>query len=536
MSSFRALSKDIVQYGIMGGLSRSVNLLLLPILTRIFSPAEYGTIDVIATVTALLAMVMTVSLESAVARLWLQSKEDGTRALMVSSVLGFVGAFGAAVVMIASYYAGAISRMVVGAEGSRVYIVLAAWAALMLALSAIPQMVLRMERRILLYNVLHIVRTLSYVLLALLLAVPWGMGLTGIFAAQLLANGLALVCGLVLTARYLTVRISRRALSDLLAYSLPLFPSVLALWISTQADRIIMLSLLGLSAVGVFGVAEKIAAIVGLMSVIFTQAWMPLSVACADEPSGRNEFYRRAFLYYAGVMTTLGLGFVAFAGELLAFLVPEGYQEGYAIIPWLIGAHIVYGSGSFTNMGMVVSKKTMGISVAAWCGTAVNVAMSVLFIRHFGWRGAGIGAFLAAVTFTGILWWFTMRVSDVRYDTIRLAGVLGCYIAASAAVLALRVVVADPVLSVLLRSGVFLTSAAVVLGLTTDRAARKSLKALLPVSFCAVDSRNARRPGIPFRLQTLVRRRSRWQRAERSSRGTSPACDPPVEDADVNDL
>jgi hypothetical protein len=95
VSAFRSLGRDLIVYGIMGGVSRSVNLLLLPILTRQFTPDEYGIIDLIATGTSLLALFMALSLENSVARLWFESAHGNRQKQLISSIIAFILCFGA---------------------------------------------------------------------------------------------------------------------------------------------------------------------------------------------------------------------------------------------------------------------------------------------------------------------------------------------------------------------------------------------------------------------------------------------------------
>jgi O-antigen/teichoic acid export membrane protein len=476
VSAFRSLGRDLIVYGIMGGVSRSVNLLLLPILTRQFTPDEYGIIDLIATGTSLLALFMALSLENSVARLWFESAHGNRQKQLISSIIAFILCFGAILFSVIWLQADRIASLLFGDSLFENYIVLGALAALLMALSVIPQIILRMERKIMQYNALGILQAGSYVAIALLLIYPFQMGLQGVFVATVLASGLSLGVGLCMVKSYIGCNFSLSRLSSALRFSIPMFPAVAMTWVNSQADRFILLALLGIGAVGVFGVAAKIALIVGLVVSVFQQAWTPLAIAQINDESGRNEFYRRALNYYAGSMAMIALVLVAFSKEVLSLLAPVEYQAAYVVIPWLIGARILQGSGNITNLGMLISKRTFGNSVAAWIGAATNVAIGLLLIPHVGIWGAAIGSFIAGLIFTSLLCRFTMRLSNVHFDLLKVFGILLCYVITCIAFIVTYEFVIDQDQSLIARTLILCISICIISFLSIDASALRALR------------------------------------------------------------
>lgn len=463
----------------MGGLSRSITILLLPILTRLFSPDEYGIIDIIATMTGLLALLMTLSLESAIARFWFESIHNSRQKQLLSTIIASNFVFGACVFAVIWHQSTRIATLLLGNPLFGTYVVLGALGALLMALSRIPQIVLRMERRIVFYNLLTMTQAVSYMTFALLLIFQFDTGLLGVFVAQVLAAGLALIVGLLWISAHLSFSFSFPYLRSSLRYSLPVLPAVAVTWANNQIDRIILLGFLGLGMVGIYGAAARIVTIIGLLVTIFEQAWTPLAIAFIDNESGRNEFYRRILNYYAGAMAAIALVVAAFCRELLAIFVPAEYQSGYVVIPWLIGALILQGSGSITNIGTLISKRTFGNSIAAWTGAAVNAGLGLLLIPHIGIWGAALGSFLAAAIFTGMLWRFSVRLAEVRFDTRNVLCILGCYVVTCSAIIAAYEFIGDPVQSLVIRLLLLTAALSVIVFLTVDVSIVRTLRAVI---------------------------------------------------------
>ena len=65
MSRLKQLGKDSVIYGIGGILAKAVSFLLLPVYTRIFSPDEYGTIEMLTVICSFLSSILVLGMDSA---------------------------------------------------------------------------------------------------------------------------------------------------------------------------------------------------------------------------------------------------------------------------------------------------------------------------------------------------------------------------------------------------------------------------------------------------------------------------------------
>lgn len=429
------MKRDILMYAALTAVAKGLQFLMLPLLTRLFSPQHYGMIELIATLTSLLTIVMSVSMESALARKWHESASATHRAQLLSSTLAFVATFGTLLLLALWAASAAIATRLAGMPDAAASIVTAVGAALALALSGLPQMALRMERKVFRFGVLQVLQSALGIVFSLLLMIKAGLGLYGLFLGTLLASLLVLALGLFWVREHLTGALSLTRLRECLDYGLPLTPAVFINWANGQADRIVLMSLLGLAVVGVYGAAAKVATIITVLVEVFRLAWLPAAMQHLDDDLTRDRFFGRGLTSYLAVMCTIGLVVVAFSQELLTALTTDDYAPGYVLIPWLIGAQILYGSGSITNAGMLASKKTAGNSIAATAGAAANIGLGVGLVAAFGMWGSAIGSFVAAFVFTALLLMLSARHLVVRFDRSVALGIILTFVIASAGVL-----------------------------------------------------------------------------------------------------
>jgi len=453
---FRRLGYDIVLYGLMGGLSKSAGFILLPILTRRFSPSDYGILEMVISLTGLLAIFMSLNLESAIARFWSDWSRDGRQRAQFSTISLIVGLFGAALVALVWAFSAPLARLVLGNGESWNYVVIGAICAVLQAVSVLPQMVLRMQRKILRYNILGFLQTVLYVGVTWALVVHLRAGVLGAIVAMTIAQAIACILGYVWVIALWTRELAPTRVRESFDYSLPMLPAVVVTWVNKQVDRLLLLWLVGLGAVGIFGAAAKITLLVTALVAFFQQAWVPLALSMVDREEVRNDFYRRTLNYYLASMTIVSLVFVACSKELFQLLASDEYQSGYVVIPWLLGAQVLHGSASITNLGMLVTRKTFGNSVAAWIGALLNIAIGLMLIPNFGIWGAAIGMFIAELAFTSLLWRFSIKSGPIRFDAGTAFSLLGIYIASSVLMLGVFELVEGGRLSVTLRVTLFL--------------------------------------------------------------------------------
>jgi O-antigen/teichoic acid export membrane protein len=454
---FKRLGKDMVAYGLMAALNRGIGFLLLPIFTRVFSPSEYGVIDIVATLTSLFCIFVSMNLNSSLARFWFEKNGKIERKLMFTTMLAAISLVGclALALTLACGLAQLAATLLLGDPSLSHYILLGASGAFFTALSTIPEIILRMERKIYRYNLANIIGTAGYALLALSLVFATEFGLTGVFLANLIAAILKLLVALWWTRSYFGCQFSRSTLRSAFGYSLPMLPALLIAWINSQADRILILTFLGLSSVGVFSAASRIAILISFLVLIFDYAWSPLALEIIEK-NDRNEFYRKTLNYYAGVVGGLSLVIVLFSRDLMQLLVPSDYWHGYIVIPWLTGAIALAGSASITNLGMLVSKRTGRNSVAAGYGAAINIVLGLLLIPAFGLVGSAIGSFIANFVFTGLLWRFSVQAAGIGFDARKILGIVVLYIAVCCMALATYEWVENQSFSLLIRSIILL--------------------------------------------------------------------------------
>lgn len=89
MSKLKQLGKDTVVYGLGGVFAKSVAFLMLPVYTRIFTTANYGTIEMLTVISGFLGANLVMGMDSAQSMYFFKYQEEGKalQARLVSAIL-----------------------------------------------------------------------------------------------------------------------------------------------------------------------------------------------------------------------------------------------------------------------------------------------------------------------------------------------------------------------------------------------------------------------------------------------------------------
>ncbi len=207
-----------------------------------------------------------------------------------------------------------------------------------------------------------IVNTLLILLLSIVFLVFFHWGVLAIFLANLISRIISLIIiesKLHLIPLYFRERktYNKEVGKELLRYTLPLLPNVLAWWTIESSSKIFISHYLGLDYNGIFAVAIKFSNMLQIASSIFYQAWQETAIK-EMHSADHNLFFSRIFNNYFFLLTMVVV--LATLGLKIAYpyIVAEAYHESFIYIFPLFIAVQFHAIGSFLDLAYQCSRKT----------------------------------------------------------------------------------------------------------------------------------------------------------------------------------
>ncbi|MBU1281936.1 MAG: oligosaccharide flippase family protein [Gammaproteobacteria bacterium] len=456
----KTVIRDSLIYGLASILSRGLAIFLLPIYTRVLSPADYGVYDLLVTLVALANLVVALEVSQGLARYWADNHEGAARVRFASTALWFTAGMYLLVCGFALLFAEPLTALL---TGDVVYVHAFRLGMAFIALNGLYYLVLNQFRWELRSREFAVI-SLGYALLtlgfALLFCLVLDLGLEGVLLAQIAATLIGLLAALWRLRSSFRPAFDVEALQKMLVFSLPLVPSGIAIFTSLYINRFALIQYASIEEVGIYGLATRVAGLITLLILGVQAALTPLVYQHANDPETPGQI-ARLFSWFAALALLGCLGLGLLAGELVQVFATADYASAAPLVFILAPAMLLSQMYVFAP-GIGIRKKTLyqlGVTLLA---AAVSVLANWLLVPAFGMPGAAWATLLSSAVFLWGWFWVSQRLYPVPYAWRQLA--LGL-LAFLACVVAGRVIgtLSQPVLLALVVKAVVLMVLALML-------------------------------------------------------------------------
>lgn len=397
--------KQYMTYSVGITLSRVASLLLLPLYTRFFSSKDYGVLDTLMTITALCQPFLMLGIDSAIQILFFsykgKSEQDDlvmTSVFLVAGVAGLIST----IIMVLS------PLVVIKLFGNQNYITelrLLSMDIFFVSMLTLFRDNLRMRQEAFLYNCVAISQLLLVTGLNIYFVAVQQLGIRGFIYGLAIGDAIVMLISGVITLNHHFYFPSWGKTFPLLKIGMPLLPVSAAYWILSSSDRFFLLKYSSLTEIGLYGIANRLAAGIGIFAIAVQLAWRPFALRIQSQPDARTTYASAPLLYLASV-GWFGLFFVAGSPIILRMFTTPEYAGAAKLLPLLVLAQVMYGGYYIVSTGIEITKQTQHLTWTILIAAIVNIGLNILLIPLFGASGAAIAtvsAYTAATFCVGII-------------------------------------------------------------------------------------------------------------------------------------
>jgi O-antigen/teichoic acid export membrane protein len=382
---------------------RSIGFALLPLYARVLTPAEYGQLGIIVTISAAAGAVLGLGLETAVFRslIALTDRPD-QRATYLNTVGGFALLVPPALAIVVSVPIGLISQAAFDVPASAVALGIIG-AGLSASTAIVPFAVLRAEERLTDYLRVSSVQVLGGVTLPLLLVVLLRWGVPGWLVATAASSAIVMVSGIAILRHSWSLDFQLPYLWGALAFGLPMVPHSLSHWALAISDRAILGVFVGPADVGLYFIAYQFSIPITVIAFAAAQSVQPL-FAEAAKLDGLRPALGRISTYQASIVALLVMAVALIGPPAVALMLPPSYLGATVLIPW-----IAVGAGLFglylipMNVVTIMSGRNRWVWLVTLVAAVTNVALNLVLVPSFGVFAAAVDTVIGyAVLLVGV--------------------------------------------------------------------------------------------------------------------------------------
>lgn len=416
-SDLKRVASSSGLYAVATLLQRGLSFILLPVYTRFLVQADYGIIELLNALSAVLFGLLLLGLPSALTKVLhrdCETDEEKAAALPTALALDAIPLLlGGSLLFL---FAEQIGQLLIGEPGQAVAIRLTVGAVLLASLVDIVLAGFRAREKALSFVYLNLLQFGLGMLLNVTLVVAFRMGIYGVLWGNLIAAALALPFGLWLARSELRFRFESRLVKPLLSFGILVMPTALTGWVITMADRYVLRYYGALEDVAIYAVGYKIGMVLQMAVVWpFQLAW-PAVAFSISKRVGHQETYARVLTYLcvALALGTLGLSLVAQVG-LTAFAGPS-YDRAYEVVPWVALAYAFAGVQFCLAPGVHLSGQTSRLPRYSLIGALLNLGLNFLWVPTYGMMGSTWATTAAYFYLAAATAWLSHRSYPVRWE------------------------------------------------------------------------------------------------------------------------
>ena len=434
MSSYKQLVGQTAIYGLSSIVGRLLNVLLVPLYTRVFEVGEYGVVTQLYAYVAFFNILFTYGLGTAFFRFF-QSEKGNEKVYSTSIISILVSSAGLALLII--IFSDAIASLILsGISSGSYYIKIFAGILATDAITAIPFAKLRQENKAKRFAFLRLVNIGIYIGLNLFFLVvcpallkngsySWlktiydpSIGVGYIFISNLLASGITM---LMLFPEIFKVSLKFDSIlwKRMIIYAFPLMIVGFSGMINETFDRVLIPILItnkseAMMQLGIYGACYKLSIIMTLFIQTFNYAAEPFFFNHSTKENPQRV-YAQVMNYFVIICAFIFLGVMLYIDIVKHFIGPD-YRSGLGVVPILLMANLCL--GVYYNLSIwykLTTKTRLGAWVAVF-GAVVTLIFNFWLIPIMGYMGAAWATLICYASMMILSYYVGQKHYPVAYD------------------------------------------------------------------------------------------------------------------------
>lgn len=411
----QAFVSDVGALGALQILQRLPGLILLPIISRTFGATGWGIWTLFFVVGELLGILCDMALDDALVRFVAgSSKRDDQREYFYSLTL-VVLSVSVSVALGLSLVAQPVARLIFGSGEATAYVYLLC---IYLVAESFDNLALNMLRalgRVRLFVFLEA----SQVIVRFLLVVTFLLAGQSLWVAMLAYLSVQLVW-LLVEFGWVYALIGFHwphfhYLKKCLTYSWPLVPTRYSNVILAYSDRLIISSLLGPAAAGIYAASYDLALLIWQIVTPIRTALFPVISRLwdHDQQFEAGQYLARSMklMLFLAIPSAVGLTLLA-PPVLRVLATAEFVADSYFIVPVAALGVVCQGLSLFFSMQLRLHKNTRAIAIGLILSAGVHLILNLILIPLVGIRGGALASLAGYGLDLGLISWLAWQQSQ----------------------------------------------------------------------------------------------------------------------------
>lgn len=425
LSEIKTLLRDSSYYFVGQIIIMAAGFISFPVLTRIFSVADYGILGLITTTLLIAIAISKLGFPNSIVRFYAEFKSKNQLVSFYSTM--FLGTAGLAASIAALF---AFTTQLIGNNFfSKNIIDLFPFAAILIFTGCTLDTLnsfFRAEQRVKSYSLLSILRRYGSLAVGIFFVLYVSNSLFGFFLGEAISGTMIFLSFLYIFCKKEKINFQKFSFvifKDSIKFGFPLIWAELGHLFLHYTDRYLIQLYLGSTSLGLYTAGYNLATyvteiIMYPINYAIAPIYMTILVNKGEEKT--RQFFTNSFRYFLLIMLPIVFGFIDVGKDLISFLASEKYVEAYSILPYVVVGQSIYACTIILNSGLFMKKKTYIMTNIMGMTCLLNIAINMLLIPRFGIIGAGRANLISNVFYTIVITHYAFKEFSFRIDYRRI--------------------------------------------------------------------------------------------------------------------
>jgi O-antigen/teichoic acid export membrane protein len=380
--------------------------ILLPVLTRYLTVAEYGELAIFTIWISFITVFCGINVFAAADRKYFELKDDaGELAKYMYNCIVILVVSSSIVFMISIFFIDYISTILNLGKGLVLAGIVIAFFNVLIQLRLGQWQV---RGRPVKFGMFLISLSLTNLVVSLILVVNLDMQIEGRVLGIFLPAAIFFTIGLLSLRKdkLLTPKFCLGHIRDAIKFGAPLIPHVVGFFLILGIDRAFISHKLGSESAGIYMVAVQFSLAVSIILNAVNKAFSPwlFNILNGDSYSEKLKVVRITYFLYILISVGVVLSFFV-SRSLVNLIVGPDFTDAALLVPFLILGQGIKGFYLLVTNYMFYEKKTEVISAVTISAGLINVILLTFAIDFFGILGAAY-SFIFSITIQWLLTWY----------------------------------------------------------------------------------------------------------------------------------
>jgi O-antigen/teichoic acid export membrane protein len=369
---------------------------MLPIYTRVLTPADYGTIELLSMIIDFAGILFGLRIGQAIFRFFLMAEDDMAKSQVISSALILATLLNALGFFVLYMMSGFLSMTIFGGIENQNLLILFSLSLLFQPVTEIPMIYIRALQRPWLFVTFSTLKLFLQLSLNIYLVVFLRLGVQGVILSAVISGCIMslLLGGYCL--RKTGLNFSFHKAKSIILFCYPMILASLISFYVTFGDRYFLKLYGTLTDVGIYALGYKFGFLLTFIGIgPFFSIWDSERYNILKKPNAKIIF-QDVFVFFVVFTMVIAVGISVFAKNIITVMASPDFWGAAQIVPIVLLAYFFQGLTGYCNIGILIHKKTFIITKSVMLSAALITLLYFILIPRFGAAGA---AWATAVAF-----------------------------------------------------------------------------------------------------------------------------------------